>query len=301
MAALDTLIDRYLDDPTASWAVGTYGAVAEFHRDADESAHPLKPKGRATARGAVRIEALAGARGLAWEAGPGGGAPWTQGFAFCLPEADARLHARTALARDEETDEGTLFDLGLGVAHLDACVLADDALARSLAPHAGRSVWDEASRAFALIKEASPPRVFRTRLAEVRVNQRIGSASRGIPTPEGPHTHILPPLLHKGRAWSPEIPVPAGAVPILYLYPAHPVQDDLGRARPFDSVAFEAFQRLLADYGPAGYWERKRALDGAAGGADPRTARIALAQRRAQGRPAEELDRLARAWGIGAP
>src|SRR5262247_133988 len=37
-ADLDTVLRRYLADPTASWGLGTFGAVAEFHRTADEPA-----------------------------------------------------------------------------------------------------------------------------------------------------------------------------------------------------------------------------------------------------------------------
>jgi len=35
---LDTVLRRYLADHTASWGLGTYGAVAEFHRTGDEPA-----------------------------------------------------------------------------------------------------------------------------------------------------------------------------------------------------------------------------------------------------------------------
>ena len=35
---LDTVLRRYLADPTASWGLGTFGAVAEFHRTGDEPA-----------------------------------------------------------------------------------------------------------------------------------------------------------------------------------------------------------------------------------------------------------------------
>ena len=35
---LDTVLRRYMADPTASWGLGTFGAIAEFHRTADEPA-----------------------------------------------------------------------------------------------------------------------------------------------------------------------------------------------------------------------------------------------------------------------
>ena len=39
--------------------------------------------------------------------------------------------------------------------------------------------------------EASPPRLFRTSLAEITVTQPIAQTE----TPEGPHTHLLPDLI----------------------------------------------------------------------------------------------------------
>ena len=35
MSSVD-LIRRHLTDPQSSWAIGTFGAIAEFHRDPDE-------------------------------------------------------------------------------------------------------------------------------------------------------------------------------------------------------------------------------------------------------------------------
>src|SRR5262249_23302848 len=54
---LDAALRRYLADPTASWGLGTFGAVAEFHRTADE---PVSIDTDATlevvtTRGALRI------------------------------------------------------------------------------------------------------------------------------------------------------------------------------------------------------------------------------------------------------
>src|SRR6202008_1032547 len=35
---LGTVLRHYIADPTASWGLGTFGAVAEFHRTGDEPA-----------------------------------------------------------------------------------------------------------------------------------------------------------------------------------------------------------------------------------------------------------------------
>ena len=54
---LDTVLRHYLADPTASWGLGTYGAVAEFHRTSDEPASidTGATLQAVTARGALRI------------------------------------------------------------------------------------------------------------------------------------------------------------------------------------------------------------------------------------------------------
>ena len=54
---LDAVLRHYIADPTASWGLGTFGAVAEFHRTGDE---PVRLDTGATlkvvtARGALRI------------------------------------------------------------------------------------------------------------------------------------------------------------------------------------------------------------------------------------------------------
>jgi len=310
MHSVADLAERFLDDPAVSWAVGCFGAVAEFHRDPGETFERTGPLSIRTGRGAIEIhaDALADARPLAWEASVGHGNPWNQGFALCLPERDAAMSGRTAFARVGDAPDGAVFDLGVGAPHVDACVLvADDALARDLDADCGRSLWDPESNAYERIKRAAPPRIFRSHLATVRVDQIIGSRADDVPTPEGPHTHVIRGILTKKtvHAYSNEIPVPAGHLPCLYAYPAHPVRDDLGRPRLFDARAFEAFQGLLRDYGPDGFAAHKAALLAHARGVGDRpddvdrmTAGIALAQLEAQGLGADRAAKLADAWDV---
>jgi len=60
---------------------------------------------------------------------------------------------------------------------------------------------------------------------------------------------VLPHLLRHERSHAATIPIPAGWVPCLHLYPANPVCDALGRPQPFDRAAYEAFQSLLRGFG----------------------------------------------------
>ena len=99
-----------------------------------------------------------------------------------------------------------------------------------------------------------------SRMGRVEVYQRIGSSARNIPTPEGPHTHVLPGLLKTGRTHSANIPIPAGHRPVLLLYPPSPVSDAMGEAKPFDRGDFDAFQRLLDGFGRRGYVAEKRRI-----------------------------------------
>jgi hypothetical protein len=60
------LIGHHLADPQTSWAIGTFGAIAEFHRDADEPV-ALSAHGAVTARGGIRLRIGGAVRPVAWE------------------------------------------------------------------------------------------------------------------------------------------------------------------------------------------------------------------------------------------
>src|SRR6202008_1144086 len=95
-----------------------------------------------------------------------------------------------------------------------------------------------------LILSGSPHRVFMTRAGRAEIYQDIPPA--GGTAPEGPHTHVLPKLLAHGRTPAAPEPIPRGLVSCAHLYPAHPLRDARGRARPFDAARYGAFQRLLS-------------------------------------------------------
>ena len=53
-------------------------------------------------------------------------------------------------------------------------------------------------------------------------------------------------LLAQQRTHAASEPIPRGWIPCAYLYPAHPLRDHDGRARPFDAPRYVAFQRMLS-------------------------------------------------------
>src|SRR5262245_66159348 len=95
----------------------------------------------------------------------------------------------------EQHREATLFDLGLGALQVDVCVrVADADVAAELRAHAGRALFDPGNPAMGVILAANPDRVVVSRLGRVEVYQQIPPADGQRPT--GPHTHVLPTLLH---------------------------------------------------------------------------------------------------------
>lgn len=279
------LVHRMLGDEEAGWNIGTFGAIAEFHHvEGDPPPVPvLTPDGGevVTARGALRIELQPDVRSVAYEGLSKRPDAWTQGIAFALPADRARMTGRTVLtevgedvwALREQDRSAILFDLGLGAPHVDFCVrVAEPGLLRDLRGCLGRSVLDPANPAMAAIKDAHPHRVCRSLLGRVEVFQRIGSTSKGIPSPVGPHTHVLPGLLGKRRTHSANTPIPDGWVPVLSLHPGNAVTDRLGRPRAFDMAAFDAFQQLVVAFGPPGYAaEKRRVREAVKAGIDPRS------------------------------
>lgn len=305
---IQALIETHLDNPTTSWSVGCFGAIAEFHWIRDEESQRTQPLGRESRRGSITIDPSAldeQAEGLAWEAAGGHGMGWTQGVALHLPVEAAKMAERQTLTRLDDDEEGALFDIGIGAENIDACVVTDDAeLTAILDQAAGQSILEDGNSAMAAIKEASPIRSFRSKVGEVRVRQHIGSRT-GRPTPTGPHTHVLRTLLKKARPHDARIPVPEGRSIVLSMYPPHPTRNELGLRKPFATDEWEAFQDLLNRYGPEGHVPAKRELLNEAMGnaqcaapADTAVARIVLPQLPYLGVSTERLEAVGEAWGL---
>jgi hypothetical protein len=248
------LIRHCLGDSETSWAIGTFGAIAEFHRDPGEPVS-FSTHGAVTERGGIHLELDGGVRPVAWER-PAAGDGWMHGIALCLDENRGAMNRRTAVtelgpdagALREDDRADVLFDLGIGAPHCDVCVrTGDPGILRLLRAAAGRPPLETG-----LIRELaimSPARVFTSRLGRLEVRTPIPKPDSR--TPDGPHTHVLPDLLRHRRTHSANVPLPKGMVPGAEIFPASAIHDAHGRRGPFDPVRHERFQSMLAAHGDA--------------------------------------------------
>jgi hypothetical protein len=258
------------------WSLGTFGAIAEFSRDADEPVALARNDASleaVTDRGAIRLDLRANMRPVAFETTTK--ASWNHRIALCLPRESCAMNGRevlTELGRDGDAlraqdRDAVLFDLGLGALQIDCCVrIADPAVAAQLRNHCGHPVF--ASPAMGIILANSPHRVFFSRLGRVEVFQEIPPPHGK--SPEGPHTHVLPALLRHRRTHPATEPIPQGFVPCAHIYPPHPAKDALGRERAFDRNHHDTFQAILRDYGdPTFLALKQQVLDAIVAGVDP--------------------------------
>jgi hypothetical protein len=253
---LDLLIARLADTETG-WSLGTFGAIAEFTRDADEPATTIRAGdgvAAVTARGGIRIKARADLRAIASESLTP--SAWNQRVALCLPQSACAMSGRKTLAEvgsdsnalRPEDRSAALFDLGLGALQIDACVRsADPEVIAGLRNCVGTSVFSPGNGAMRVILASNPHRVFVSRIGRIEVYQPIPSPDGK--SPEGPHTHVLPKLLSGGRTHAATEPIPAGWIPCAHFYPPNPLRDVNGDSRPFRRECHDAFQALLSRYG----------------------------------------------------
>ena len=258
MPDTEAVLAHALTDPESGWNIGAFGAVAEFHQDPGESAEIATPLARTTARGAIRLDGLAHARPVAWEAPARDLRRWHHGIALCLPEAEALRAARSAIeelgpdvdAIRPRDREAIIFDLGLALPQVDFCVRTrEPSLIETLRSARGHSLFESGNPVMGAILEAHPHRIAISHLGRVEVFQKIGGPETGGTSPEGPHTHLLPKLLAARRTHPASTPIPEGLTPCASLHPGNPVSDALGRDREFDPALHDAFQALFEVWG----------------------------------------------------
>jgi hypothetical protein len=269
MTGTDTvrsLLRDHLRDAGSQWNLGTFGAIAEFMRDAGEPFEIVDEPDRlsvTTARGGIGFGALDEIRLHASESAVGRG--WNHRVALCLPDGACAMNRRAALtelgpdtgALRSQDATGILFDMGLGTLQADICIrTADSALIAVLREAEGRYLFEHGNPAMGAIVAAGPHRVFIARFGRCEIYQPIPPADGR--SPEGPHTHVLPQLLRSGRTHAATESVPEGFVPCAHLVPPHPLKDGLGRPHAFDRKAFDQFEALLDRFGDPALVDLKR-------------------------------------------
>ena len=261
MSSFGPLLVRHLADPTSSWSLGELGVLAEFHHHGST----WQPDATTviTGGGAIRIGERDGVVPLAYETPSANPRLWNHGVVFCLPADKAGMSRRTCVTELEPDNESilpgargdVLFDLGLGLRTADFMVRTGDvALLSTLRAACGRRWIDDPDLNNAIVT-ASPHRVIVSRLARLEITNPI-PAPGGV-SPDGPHTHLLPAIMRRARVHDANIPVPAGMLPCLTLYPAHPARDAEGRERAFDAGLHLAYQDLLKGFGHPDYLAAK--------------------------------------------
>jgi hypothetical protein len=204
------LVRRHLFEPRHAWSVGTYGALAEFDYEADEPGLSIDRDTLAvrSGRGSLTVHGIEAARPFALEDGEGR----VRQIAFCTDRPGARRDCITALG--ERT-----FDVGIAAPHIDVLVRIapeDEETLVALQASTGKKLLGGDNSAGAAIVRGSPTRILVSAIARLEVHQPIPPP--GGRSPRGPHTHLLPKLLAKGRTHAPNISLPDGLYFGLFLY-----------------------------------------------------------------------------------
>ena len=208
----ETLLCFWRSRPGVSFSVGVNGVIAEFHAPGDEPVAWHATAGTMTgscAGGSIEIMLTDHVLCLPYDI-----AGRIRGFLFCQEEEAARMACHRVLRQAGSRGHAALFDIGAGAATVDALIIVEDpSLHLTLNRAEGERLVGTHHPALAEIVEAGPPRLFRSRLAEITVTGPIAKTV----TPDGPHTHLLVDLID-GTTHDERIPVPGGWLPCLTLH-----------------------------------------------------------------------------------
>lgn len=212
-------------DPANGWSIGSFGAIGEFVRDADEPADIVQGDNMlhiATSRGAMRIAPVTTLTPLAWDSLSADGESWGHTLAFCVDRPVTGNRAIMALGSDAEAirdqdREAALFDLGVGAGVVRMCLRTRDAaLIRALNAAEGTALLAIPSL-MAEVLRAQPQRVLLSPAGRIEVFQPIPMPDGKSPV--GPHTHLLTKLTPKDRAHSSNTPIPQGQQSAISVHP----------------------------------------------------------------------------------
>ncbi|MBB5686491.1 DUF6925 family protein [Sphingobium boeckii] len=249
------LLADLASDPVNGWSIGSFGAIGEFVRDADEPvtiARKVDAITVVTARGAMRIKPLVPLQAIAWDSLAADGESWGHALAFCVARPATPNRVIISLGPDRKAirkeDRGAaMFDLGVAAGAVHMCLRTRDAaLIAALDAAQGNALLDTPG-IMAEVLRAQPHRVMLSPAGRIEVFQPIPPADGK--SPEGPHTHLLPKLIAKDRTHSSNTPLPDGLQSALTAHPRSPWRTMLGERYPFDPSIDAVFQPLLATYG----------------------------------------------------
>ncbi|WP_151180440.1 DUF1289 domain-containing protein [Hypericibacter terrae] len=216
-----------------SWAIGCYGAVAEFRAEAGEDCEIAVAGDKVIARtdrGALRLWIGDAVRALALYETPGrqdlraiflvisrlrAGLPVANGLSALGPDRSAIRPEDRGLA---------LYDLGLRRTITRFCIRTDKpALLQALTPSLGQSWPGYLPTLGAAILRENPVRVVESVLGRAEVRTPIPPP--GAASIAGPHTHLLPDLLAMDRELGPGFELPEAYAPGAIFYPSLPAND----------------------------------------------------------------------------
>ena len=248
---------------TSSWAIVRDGVVAEFSIVSGDKPtlsfenNILKVY---TERATLCIDFNEKIDAVIAESGAHGCSPWTQNIYLCIPKQDAKMSCRNTLTHlghyKEGQDEGELWDLGVGKETLDACIIAkDEETNQLLKQKEGNYIIDDSNFFGELVKH-SPTRLFKSKYAYIIVRQKI--PQDGEDELDGPHTHLLPPIIHSGRHF--HVPIPDNMIPIIQTDPFGSVVDGNGDFYKWDGFEEDKFQEFLQKFGNQEYLQLKKEI-----------------------------------------
>jgi len=255
-ATFDLLADLALD-PGNGWSIGSFGAIGEFVRDADEPATIHRAENLLeirTDRGGMRLSPAQDLTPIAWDSLSSDGESWGQHFGFCVPQPATPSRVIRDLGIDceairPEDRACRIFDMGVACGAVMMLMRsADPAFIAAMERHVGQNLLS-VPEIFAETLRAQPHRILISPAGRIEVYQSVPAADGK--SPEGPHTHLIANILSKHRAHGANTPIPDGLQSALNCHPRSPWRSILGERHPFRPEIDAAFAPLLGRFGLA--------------------------------------------------